>query len=382
MAHSAPAATGVYTRKMKAGVLAVGTELTSGQITNRNAAWISKKLSQIGLQTDIHLTVSDDRPSILEALQLLEKKCDFIFVTGGLGPTSDDFTRELIAEWSGLSMEFHEPSWKKIQERLNSRNIPIAEFQKQQCYFPQNSQVLENSLGTANAFYLQKMKKHLWALPGPPNEIEAVWEDHIKNQMTDLTRNLNPYQTVSWDALGIGEAIAPTLVEPVVQGSGADIGYRVHLPYLEIKFSFFKSDSEKMKPYIEKVEKALKPYTVSRNGEDILYAFDKILSQVPKIFIQDEVTQGVLISRLQTVRKHDLTYTTDKNLTVTTDYFQILCHFKDEFEFELELRSPHFTTLKKRISSPFSKGAQMTERRRQYFAEAILIEAVQHWKDL
>lgn len=367
---------------MKAGVLAVGTELTSGQITNRNAAWISEQLSQIGLQTEIHLTVSDDRLAIREALQFLEKKCDFIFVTGGLGPTSDDFTRELIAEWSQQRMEFHEASWKKIQDRLNSRDIPVAEFQKQQCYFPQNSEVLENSVGTANAFYLQKLKKHLWALPGPPNEIAAIWEDHIKKQMAQLTQNLNPYQTVSWDALGIGEAIAPTLVEPVVLGSGADIGYRVHMPYLEIKFSFYKSDAEKMQPYIEKVDEALKPYTVSRNGEDILQAFHKILAKIPHLFIQDDVTEGILITRLQTVRKTNLTYTTGRNLTVTKDQFQILCHFKNEFEFELELLAPNGKNLKKLISSPFNKGAQMTERRRQYFTEATLIAAVQHWRDL
>jgi nicotinamide-nucleotide amidase len=364
---------------MKASVLAVGTELTSGQITNRNAAWISKHLSQFGLQTEIHITVADDRDAILEALLLLERKSDLIFVTGGLGPTSDDFTRELIMKWAEKSSFFHEASWEKIKARLQLRGIPIADFQKQQCYFPETSHVLENSQGTANAFYLQKGSKYLWALPGPPNEIAAVWKDHVETQIKQLTKDLNPYVTVSWDALGLGEALAPSLVEPAVQNSGADIGYRVHLPYLEIKFSYYKSEHVKMLPFIEKIEMALAPYTVSRNGQDILENLKQILPLNLHFFVLDEVTEGLLFSRLQTIQKHNLTFTTDKNLIPPQPGWKIHVSAKNDSEIEIEISALKREPLRRTISSPYSRNQHMTERRRQYFTEMILVFAVEFW---
>ncbi len=364
---------------MKSSVLAVGTELISGQITNRNAAWISQKLSEMGLQTEIHLTVADDRAAILEALHFLESKSDLIFVSGGLGPTSDDFTRELITEWAQQSPVFHEESWKKIQEKLNSRGLPIADNQKQQCYFPDTSQVLDNSQGTANAFYLKKNSKHLWARPGPPNEVAAVWNDHIQTQLQSMTQNLDRYVTVSWDALGLGEAIAPSLVEPAAVGSGADIGYRVHMPYLEIKFSYYKSQHEKMLPHIARIEESLKKYTISRNGQDILDPLSRILEKVPLLHVCDQVSKGLLFSRLLTIRKNDMTFTTQKSLKPDPLSWQIYCHFINEFEFELELSRPDQAPIKKIIGSPFNRGPQMSDRRRQYFSEMTLITAVQEW---
>ena len=120
---------------MKTSILAVGTELTTGQIVNRNAAWISNQLKNIGLLTAVHITVADDRKSITEALQFCAEHSELIFVTGGLGPTSDDFTRELITEWTNLPLEFDEESWKKVKERLSTRGFPVQNFQKKQCYF-------------------------------------------------------------------------------------------------------------------------------------------------------------------------------------------------------------------------------------------------------
>src|SRR4051812_12548700 len=115
----------------KASILAVGTELTSGQITNRNAAWISEKLVDLGIHVVLHETVADDRPMIRGALDRCAQVSQLIFVTGGLGPTTDDFTREVIADWLGQKLEFHEDAWQKILTRLGVYGIPIAESNRQ-----------------------------------------------------------------------------------------------------------------------------------------------------------------------------------------------------------------------------------------------------------
>ena len=148
---------------MKASILAIGTELTTGQIINKNAATISEKLKAAGVVITTHLTVPDDRPLILEALKFLEPKSDLLFITGGLGPTSDDFTRDVISEWCGSKMKFDETSWAHIQERLSTRGFNVREMQKQQCYFPENSKILFNAEGTAHGFKLnQKISKFMF----------------------------------------------------------------------------------------------------------------------------------------------------------------------------------------------------------------------------
>ncbi|MCM2324110.1 MAG: competence/damage-inducible protein A, partial [Oligoflexia bacterium] len=146
----------------RASVLAVGTELTAGETLNRNAAWISEKLTRLGVEVVLHETVRDSRPEILAALEHCGRSSELLFVTGGLGPTTDDFTREVIAEWIGKPLQFHEPSWTGIQERLRQLAVPVAPSNRQQCFFPEGARVLPNSQGTANGFLLQKDGLLLW----------------------------------------------------------------------------------------------------------------------------------------------------------------------------------------------------------------------------
>ena len=108
----------------KASILAVGTELTTGQITNRNAAWISERLTSLGVEVVLHETVPDERNRILHALQNCEQHSQFIFVTGGLGPTSDDFTREVIAQWLKKPLLFDPETWNQVTDRLKRIGIP------------------------------------------------------------------------------------------------------------------------------------------------------------------------------------------------------------------------------------------------------------------
>ena len=108
-----------------AAILAIGSELLSGQITNRNSVWISKELFNYGIATDLHLVVDDIKDKISNWIELASKECDHIFITGGLGPTSDDLTRDAIAAWAGLELEFEEESWTHVKEIFARFNRPV-----------------------------------------------------------------------------------------------------------------------------------------------------------------------------------------------------------------------------------------------------------------
>src|SRR5437868_7342703 len=254
---------------MQASIVTVGSELTSGQIINKNAAWISKNLQAFGVSTATQVVIPDDRQLILQALQFAAEHCDTLFVTGGLGPTTDDFTREVIAEWSGQPLELHDPSWLLIQERLGSRRIEIRETQRQQCLYPHGALVIVNKEGTANAFQMKVGNIDVFVLPGPPKEIEAVWQNGLGEFLRTKAQDIDKFLTYSWDTLGLGESDVSFITENCLNSVEIEKGYRVHMPYVEVKLSFFESRKAALMPYVQKVEEALKPLTVSRNGEDV-----------------------------------------------------------------------------------------------------------------
>lgn len=282
----------------KSAVLAIGTELTNGQIINRNASWISQKLLKMGLSTHAHLTIPDDRKQIAQELRHLAGQVNLLFVTGGLGPTSDDFTRDCIAEWSGKKLLWNEPAWAWITERLKERNVVVREFQKQQCYFPEGSQVLHNALGTAHGFHLSLPDIEVFVLPGPPREIESVWNKSIEPWLQLKFKDVDRSLVKSWDCFGVGESEVAHRAEAALKECPFEKGYRTHLPYVEFKLFYKKSQTAQAEVYFSKVEQALAPWVVARDGEDSAQDLLMSFKNLEEIHIRDEVSQGYLWQRL------------------------------------------------------------------------------------
>ncbi|WP_291515490.1 competence/damage-inducible protein A [Bdellovibrio sp. ArHS] len=360
---------------MKAAIFGIGTELTDGQIVNKNAAWISKQLKHLGLMTQAHLVVPDDRKLMREGLEFCATKADLLFLTGGLGPTSDDFTREIVTEWAGVPLKFDEASWQHVTERLTSRGYVVKEIQKQQCYFPEGSKVLKNAQGTANAFYLEAHGKKVFVLPGPPREIESVWNDYVAEWLKQHTQHLDPFVTRMWDTLGVGESDVAVIVEDVLKNVSVEKGYRVHLPYVEVKLSYFKSQEQDMAAAVDTLTEALHFCTITRDAEDVAEVFAQKLKEVNSLCLIDEVTGQFLMNRLMPVLR---TYMTDKfwSFSKSKDVkspADLHLHIipKDEHSCEVSLEYRGRKT-KDFITSPYTT-ANMRERRHQYFAEMALI---------
>lgn len=358
---------------MRAGILAVGTELTDGQIVNKNAAWLSAELKRRGVRAWVHLTVPDDRTAILKGLASIAADCDVLFVTGGLGPTSDDFTRELVAEWAETPLEFHEPSWKMIEERLSARGYPVQDMQRQQCLFPKGAIVLTNSQGTANGFRLRARDRDVVVLPGPPREIAAIWNEPLAPWLNELTKNLDRTITKSWDCLGLGESQVAALVEPLVQNAGLEIGYRVHLPYVEVKASYPASRAASVKKPVEAIENALSPVAALRDGQDAAELFAKKISSLKAVSVHDQATGLVLFQRLAPALRawppQGRWCFCDSPAGDGDGVFWLTT--VDEHEVKVGLRFER-QTRETRIVAPM-KSPAMAERRKQYFAERALL---------
>lgn len=357
---------------MRASILCVGTELTDGQIVNRNAAWLSARLKTLGFRVDHHLCVPDTHGLILEGLQYLALKSELIFVTGGLGPTSDDFTRDVIAEWAGKELAFDAGSWEHVSQRLTSRGLVVHDFQKQQCFFPSGAVVLPNPQGTANGFRLAVGAVNLVVLPGPPREIQAVWESGLLAWLSDLGADLDPIVTKSWDTLGRGESMIAAEVEPVVAGRGLEIGYRVHHPYVEVKASLRRSALSSFAPAMAEIERVLAPVTIVRDGADLAALLCEFLQKQESFEVVDLVSEGFLWGRLQPhmPRASNWTFST-REMPASTSAVRLGLVRKGEFHAEVNLQTANRSET---VIFELPEGLRKIEERgRQYFAEMALL---------
>jgi len=377
----------------KATILGVGTELTTGQIVNKNGSWISEKLIPYGVETAAHIVVPDSRELIFNALNYCAQNSDLIFVTGGLGPTSDDFTRELISEWSKTKLLFDETSWGHVQVRLTTRGFTVKDLQKQQCFFPEGSTILMNSQGTANGFQMKVETgfgpKHVFVLPGPPREIEAIWNDSIVKWLFVHTQLFDKKITKSWDTLGVGESDVAVLVEKCLENKWPDLkydlGYRVHLPYVEVKFSFLKSQENLAQNIVKQIDQTLNEITVLKNFDDITNQFSQLTSNYDFAFY-DFVTGGYLHNRLSTHLKKYKNWMWKESLSpLDADFFAeeenfiALIPTGEHFETAILMFNFNGHSKSLEMSAP-TKSPLMMERRKQFFAEMALIEFVKTYR--
>lgn len=172
---------------MKAGILAIGTELLMGQTVNSNAAELSRELSEIGVGVYLHYTVGDNRERMASHLKMLIDTCDLVLTTGGLGPTQDDITKEVLAEVMNVPMVLHEPSLEYIKTRFKKFNRTMPESNLRQAYFPEGAFVLDNEKGTAPACRVELDTCTVIVLPGPPSEMRHVYHTHVKPYLLSKT---------------------------------------------------------------------------------------------------------------------------------------------------------------------------------------------------
>lgn len=282
---------------LKAHLLTTGTEITCGEVVNSNASWLALRLEQMGVRVFSHLSVRDQRSEILKALEHLADS-DILVLTGGLGPTSDDITRSVVAEWAGAELEFDDQVWRQLNDSYQQRGLPVREAHKHQCYFPKGSERLANPVGTAFGFSLKRGQQRVFILPGPPRELEGMWNQEVLPRLQPILSQ-SPKQWVRWTCIGVPESEVAELVEPVVKGHQLEVGYRAQVPYVKVKIFV---DPQKDAYLIQKVESALGQYVISKGDMDLAVECLS-LWKAPVLEIQDEVSGVMLSQRLFEARR-------------------------------------------------------------------------------
>ena len=164
---------------MKAEILAVGTELLMGQIANTNAQYISSRLPDVGVGVYYHSVVGDNPDRLKECIKLALSRVDAVIMTGGLGPTQDDLTKETVAAIMGKKLVLDQESFEKIDNFFKKVNRTMTDNNIKQAYLPEGCIVIRNNNGTAPGCIIEDGNKTVVMLPGPPSEMKPMFEDTV-----------------------------------------------------------------------------------------------------------------------------------------------------------------------------------------------------------
>ena len=164
---------------MTVHIITIGDELLIGQVIDTNSAKMAKYLQSIGAQVTGRSTVGDEEADMLEAFQTATRKADVVLVTGGLGPTNDDLTVKVLADFYGTELVFHEPTLEHVKRLFKRFGRSMPEANIKQAYLPKNCTILHNKMGTAPGMWFDVEGKVLVSMPGVPHEMAYLMEHEI-----------------------------------------------------------------------------------------------------------------------------------------------------------------------------------------------------------
>ena len=164
---------------MNIHLLTIGDEILIGQTIDTNSAWMGQQLNLIGARVERIVSLSDDRDEILDGLRQSLDRADAVLLTGGLGPTKDDITKNTLADFFGAEMVFHDDTWQRILRFFNKLGRETTPAHRQQCYMPDNATILTNKMGTAPGMWFEFEGKIVVSMPGVPYEMKYLMEHEV-----------------------------------------------------------------------------------------------------------------------------------------------------------------------------------------------------------
>ncbi|HOK57266.1 MAG TPA: competence/damage-inducible protein A [bacterium] len=236
---------------MRVEVINIGSELLFDRV-NTNINLISRILLQSGFKISRCTVVGDNKEEIKKTFLNSFEESDLIIITGGLGPTFDDLTREAIAEALNRKLIFDEKIWKNIEEKFKRRNITPPEINKRQAYIIEGSQIIENENGTAPGMLIEKNNKLILILPGPPNELKPMLEKTVKL----IEEKFKKEEVVSkiYSIIGVPESEVETKLSDLINEMKENLTILARPNLIELVLILSKKEGKKF----EKVENIIK----------------------------------------------------------------------------------------------------------------------------
>ena len=284
---------------MKVGLITIGNELLSGFTVDTNSSWIGQSLIKVGARISLHLTVQDDPSEIKSALDKIPKDCRILLVTGGLGPTHDDITQNILFNYYNIKPVFDKDYWESLNSRMEIRGRSLPEINKNQAISPEagKGNVIPNSIGTARGIHIFNNDIDIFAMPGVPKEMKKMMRDTVLPWIYDKTKNKIHVHT--FRTTGIMESSLAEMISDIIKVSkNIEISFLPQFTGVDIRIM-----SSDQKP-LEKVRKGIN----ERIGKYIYGTdLDVLENVVGKILIEKNLTLSTAESCTGGLLGHRLT---------------------------------------------------------------------------
>ncbi|MBQ9097466.1 MAG: competence/damage-inducible protein A [Clostridia bacterium] len=289
---------------MKAEIIAVGTELLLGQIVNTNARDLAAGLSDCGVIVYYQTVVGDNPGRLKDAIKDAYKRVDLVILTGGLGPTKDDLTKEIIAEYFGKKLVLHQPSLDRIKGYFDRMGREMNETNEKQAYMPEGCIILENNCGTAPGLIIENGEKTAILLPGPPKEMNPMFENEVKPWLKEKTGSIIKSRTLKM--VDIGESNMAAEVTDLMEGENPTVAPYAKEGESELRITAMAESEDEADKLIEPVAKEiyarLGEYIYGEDDTTLVEALvKKLIQKKLTISTAESCTGGLIASEITSV---------------------------------------------------------------------------------
>lgn len=249
---------------MTAEIICVGSELLLGDIVNTNATFLSKELALLGINVHYQTVVGDNEERLNEILNIAFNRCNMIVTTGGLGPTKDDMTKEIVSNYFNRDLTLNDKVYEGIETYFKKRftNYKISESNKKQAYVPDGAIVIHNPMGTAPGILIEENEKIALLLPGPPKEMELIFNLCKHKYLKSLSGKT--IISVNVKLKGIGESAAADMISDLLDLENPTVAPYAKDDGVTLRITAAATDKEEalnlMNPSIDKIKLILKDY--------------------------------------------------------------------------------------------------------------------------
>lgn len=292
---------------LRAEVITVGTELVQGLIADTNSAWISARLAEIGIPTGYHTSVADDVEQLEQSVGQAASRSDVVIVTGGLGPTADDVTREAVARAAGKELVLHQPSLDVITGLFAGWGRGMSPNNRSQAFLPDGAEAISNKRGTAPGFYMELGCAHLFVFPGPPHELHPMMNDFALERLKALQAAPAVLRVRRVHCFGVGESrVDETIRHLMSPGRNPQVGLLVSNYVITVKITASAASSADADALIETTEREVRELlgdiVFGVDGETMAGAVGReLLKRGFTIALAESCTGGLIVRGLTDV---------------------------------------------------------------------------------
>lgn len=283
----------------RAAILSTGDELTTGKVIDTNSAFIADRLFSMGIKVAAVLKVGDDREALLWAMREAADLGEIIIGTGGLGPTEDDLTSEVVAEFLGCPLVQNEEIAAALRKRFEARRIPWTANNLKQALFPQGAEILPNPVGTAPGFRVSfGENKTLSWLSGVPQEMTAMFDQTVMPWIVAMRGGQDQIFSQAFKVYGLTESKLDDLVKPIGLEPGIKLSFRAHYPDLTLRVTVAAA-SEEQRRFIEtckRIRLILGSHIYAEGDTTLEQRVGQLLSERHRTLALAESCTGGLIS--------------------------------------------------------------------------------------